>query len=130
MGLARAVLVFSALAYGGIALGFLVAPAELAAVVSVSLLDATADNDVRAVYGGVALGITLFLVASLRRPAWLEPALAVVALTLGSMAFARFVSMLVIGLPGAIAYLLHGAEILGFALAVVALRRLPAKQTS
>lgn len=129
MGLARIVLVCSAVAYGAVAAGFLAAPAPLTSLVGISLEGPTADNDIRAVYGGVALGLTLFLVASLRRHDWYAPALAVVALTLGSMALARLLSMLTVGPPQPIAYGLHGAEIVGTVFALVALRGLGAVRT-
>lgn len=126
MGLARIVLILSAFAYGAVALGFLAAPAPLASLVGVTLDGPTADNDVRAVYGGTALGLTLFLAASVRRRDWYAPALAVVTLTLGSMALARLLSIVTAGPPLPIAYALHASEILGTVLALVALRRLGA----
>jgi hypothetical protein len=127
MTLVQIVLLASAFAYGGIAVTFLADPATMAALVDVSLGGATADNDVRAVYGGTALGLTAFLLASVHRPDWHRPALWMVALTLGSMAAARFLSILLVGPPRPIGFLLHGAELLGFGFAIVALRSLRRK---
>jgi hypothetical protein len=124
MGLARAVLVLSALAYGGVGVGFLVAPATLGSWLGVSLSGATADNDVRAVYGGLGVGIAAWCLASAARPSWIRPALSLVAVTLACMAAARVVSWLRVGFPEPIGFALHAAEGVGFLAALVALRRL------
>jgi hypothetical protein len=94
----------------------------MARLVDVSLGSATADNDLRAVYGGVSLGLAAFFGAALRRPAWREPALWVVALTLSCMALARFVSWAVAGPPAPLGYALHAAEFVGSLAALIALR--------
>ncbi len=124
MQLTRWVLWASALAYGGVGLAFLVAPQTMGAAVDLSLESATADNDVRAVYGGTGVGLAVFLVAGAARPGWHRPALFVVIATLASMASARFLSWAIAGAPGPIGYVLHGAEITGLVLGIVALRRL------
>lgn len=124
MSFVRIVILLSAVAYGGIAASFLVAPATMAALVEVSVEGATADNDVRAVYGGVALGLTVFLAMSLGRPEWHRPALWMIVLTLGAMASARFLSIALVGPPRAIGFVLHAGELLGFVCAAVALRSL------
>ena len=120
--LARWVLVGSMLAFGFVGVTFFVAPAAMVRLVDVSLESATADNDVRAVYGGVALGLACFLAAALRRRAWTEPALWIVALTLAFMALARFVSWAVAGPPTPLGYWLHAAEFVGSLAALIALR--------
>jgi hypothetical protein len=124
---AARVLVLSAIAYGSIAIGFLVEPTGMAARVEISFDGATADNDVRAVYGGLGAGLAIFFLASVRRPGWHAPALSLMALTLGAMALARVVSLVFAGPPQPIAYLLQAVEIGGFLLATTALRRLPAQ---
>ncbi len=124
MTLARAVLGLSALAYGGVGLAFLIAPAAMGGLVGLSLRDATADNDVRAVYGGLGLGFALFCLLAAARDAWMRPALAATALTLGGMASARVVSWVAVGRPGPLAFLLHAAEVAGCAAAVAALSAL------
>jgi hypothetical protein len=124
MWLARWCLMLSAVAYGFIGVTFLVAPAEMASFVDVSLGSATADNDIRAVYGGVALGLALFFGAAVHRGDWAVPALWVAALTLACMAGARFVSWAVAGPPAPLGYLLHSAEFLGSLASLIALRRL------
>ncbi len=122
--LTRFVLLGSALAFGGIGFAFLLAPSAMAAHVDVSLAGATADNDVRAVYGGLQLGVAAFLVISAGRPAWYRPALALQLLTFGGLALARFVSGFIVGVPAPLGLALHAAELGGFALGAVAWRQL------
>ncbi|MEN8183708.1 MAG: DUF4345 domain-containing protein [Myxococcota bacterium] len=125
MSLAGLVLRLSALAYGGIGVAFLAAPAEMAAAVDVSVGSASADNDVRAVYGGLDFGLAIFCLASASRPDWHRPALWVVTLTLGAMSLARVLSWMLAGFPDPIALALHAAETLGCGLAAFSLTRLP-----
>ena len=123
MTLTRWVLWGSALAYGGVGAAFLLAPQTMGDVVGLTLAGATADNDVRAVYGGVGVGMALFLGTSAVRPAWHRPALFAVIATLAGMAGARFLSWGIAGLPEPIGYALHAAEVTGLAFGIVALRR-------
>jgi len=123
--LARFALLIASLAFGVAGLSFLIAPAFLTSRVGISLADATADNDIRAVYGGLELGLALFFLVSQARPAWLRPALVAAVLTLSGMAAARVVSWLVVGLPEPVGYVLHAPEVFGAVLGLVALLRLP-----
>jgi hypothetical protein len=121
---ARLVLWLSALAFAGIGAAFLVAPEAMAGRVGVSLAGATAANDVRAVYGGLQLGVAAFLARCARRPDALETGLTVQLFTFGGLAAARFASLLLDGDPGALGLALHAAEIVGFACGAVARARL------
>ena len=121
---ARLVLGLSALAFAGIGAAFLVAPEAMAARVGVSLAGAAAANDVRAVYGGLQLGVAACLVWCARRPETLRSGLAVQLFTFGGLAAARLVSLLLDGNPGALGLALHAAELLGFACGAVARARL------
>jgi hypothetical protein len=121
---ARLVLGLSALAFAGIGAAFLVAPEAMAARVGVSLAGAAAANDVRAVYGGLQLGVAACLVGCARRPETLRTGLAVQLFTFGGLAAARLVSLLLDGNPGALGLALHAAEIVGFACGAVARARL------
>ena len=89
------------------------------------MVSATADNDVRAVYGRVAAGLAAFLWLASNRPEWTRPALYAVVFTLGGMASARFLSWAIVGLPEQIGLALHLGELIGFAAGIVALRRIP-----
>lgn len=121
---ARLVLRLSALPCAGVGLAFLAAPAAMGSLVGLELTSVTADNDVRAVYGGVSSGLALFLWVSASRPDWLVPGLAAQLLTFGGLALARVLSWAVAGWPGPIAHLLHAGEIVGIAAAALALRGL------
>lgn len=122
MTLPRAVVLLSAAVFLAAGVPFLIAPAEMTAFVGVSLTGITADNDVRAVYGGVATGLGVFMLLAARRPAWLVPSLWVVLLTLSGLVTGRLISWVAAGWPEPIALALHAAEVAGVMLAVVALR--------
>ena len=124
MTFARLVVGVSVVAYGGVGAFFLLAPELAAAQVDLGLGSATADNDVRAVYGGLQLGVAAFLCIALRREAWLSPALALLGVTMGGLALARLVSWAAVGLPSGLALALHAAEVAGVAAAALAWRGL------
>ena len=113
MKFARLVLLLSAPAYGGVGLLFLFAPEWAASWVDVDLGSATADNDVRSVYGGLLLALAVFFVVASRRDAWLAPALALLVMTMSGLALARFMSWMIVGLPSGLALGLHAAEVVG-----------------
>jgi hypothetical protein len=124
MRLPHLVLLGSAAAYGSIGGAFLAAPASMARLVGVELTSITADNDVRAVYGGLAFGLAVFFGIAAGRRDWWRPALWVLLLSAGGMACARVVSWVLIGMPDPIAFGLHAAEIIGVAAAGLALSAL------
>jgi hypothetical protein len=119
------VLIASTGVYAAIGAAFVLAPHTFAPLVGIELTSITADNDFRAVYGGVPAGLAVFFVMALRRPDWLRPALMVVALTLGGLAASRVWSWLVAGWPEPIGLALHASEILGLGATLLALRRTP-----
>jgi hypothetical protein len=121
---ARLVLALSALPFAGIGLAFLLAPAALAAHVDVALGSATADHDVRAVYGGLQLGCAALLAWGAARPERVRFALIAQLLLYGGLAAARVLGWAVAGAPSALGLALHAAEALGFGAAWLALRRL------
>ena len=125
MSLPRWVLLTSAAVYSAIGGAFLAAPAGMARLVGVELTSATADNDVRAVYGGVAIGLAVFLGLAAGRRDWWHPALWVVLLSTGGMAGARVLSWILVGMPESVAFALHAAEVAGVAAAALALSGLP-----
>ena len=126
MNLVRVFLYLSALVYLGLGLPFLLAPAYMTSLVGVSLGSVTADNDIRAVYGGMAIGLAVFVFwAAGRREFWV-PALMMIALSLAAMSLARCVSWIVVGWPDPIGFGLQAAETLGSAIAAGLLYRLSA----
>lgn len=124
MSFARLVLGLAALPFLGIGFAFLLAPAALAARVDVALGSATADHDVRAVYGGLQLGCAALLAWGAARPERVRFALAAQLLLYGGLAGARLVAWAAVGAPGSFGLALHAGEALGFGAAWLALRRL------
>lgn len=126
MRFARFVLAASALPFAGIGIAFLVAPESMANRVGLMVTSATAQSDVRAVYGGLQLGCAAFLALCAAKPAWVRPGLAVVVLTFGGLAGARVVSWVDAGLPDALGIALHSGELTGLICGGVAWRLLRA----
>ena len=119
----RLMILASIFVYGAIGIGFILAPQALGGVVGIELTNTTAHNDFRAVYGGVPAGLAVFFVMALRRREWTLPALWTIVLTLGGLAASRVYSWIVDGWAGPVAYLLHGAEIGGVLLTLLAIRQ-------
>ena len=124
--MARFVLIASAVAFAGIGLAFLASPVAMAERVGLGLAGTIADNDVRAVYGGLQIGIGAFLALCATRPAWFHLGLAAQLLLFGGLALGRFVSWFAAGSPGAFGVTLHAAEIVALILGLIAWRRLGA----
>jgi hypothetical protein len=124
--MSRLVLAGSALAFLGVGALFLLDPAGMARHVGVGVLGATADNDVRAVYGGLQLGCGAFLLLCALRSEWHAAGLAAQLLLFGSLVAARVLSWLVVGLPETLGLALHAAEAGALVLGWLAWRRLPA----
>ena len=115
MQFATFVLRASALAFFGVGAAFLVAPASMAGFVGISLGDASADNDMRAVYGGLQLACGALLWTASRRIEWLRPGLFAQLVLFAGLATGRIVSWGVVGLPDALGIVLHAAELLALA---------------
>jgi hypothetical protein len=91
------------------------APVDLAARLDIALTSPTAIADFRAMYGGVPLGIGIFLVMGLRRREWMKPALMLIALATSGLLLGRVITMAQPGEVGTIIYVFAALE----ALAVV-----------
>jgi hypothetical protein len=122
--LARVVLAVSGAAFLAIGLPFLVAPAWTAAHVGLSLAGALADNDVRAVYGGLQAALGAFLLASAASRSAVASGLAVQQVSFAGLALGRALSWLVAGSPGTLGIALQAAELVGLAAGALARRRL------
>jgi len=124
VGFARLVLRLSALASAGIGAAFLFEPTAMAGFVGVSVSGATADNDVRAVYGGLQLGCAAVLWGAPVRPEWIHLGLLAQILLFCGLALGRFVSWSAVGLPDALGLGLHAAELVAIGAGLAALLRL------
>lgn len=125
MRFARFVLAVSAVPFTLVGASFLLCPASMASLIGVSLAGATADADVRAVYGGLQLGCASFLALAAFNPGWCRAGLVAQLLLYGGLAGARIVSYGLVGLPSPIGWALHAGELIGLGLGVVAWRRFP-----
>ena len=91
-------------------------------MVGLELSNVTADNDVRAVYGGLSLGCAAFLLWCGLDEARLEAGVRAQVFTFGGLAGARCVSIALHGLPDALGLTLHAAEIVALVCGVSAWR--------
>ncbi|MEZ4472468.1 MAG: DUF4345 family protein [bacterium] len=108
------------LAFG---LGFMVAPERLLG--TLGPLTATPDllTDLRAIYGGLNLGLGIGLLAALGRPALHRPALALTACTLGAVAVGRMIGVATTGFERDLTAIFLALESVGAAAAAVAWNR-------
>lgn len=121
MSWARFVVLASVPPFAGIGAGFLVAPAFMASLVGLELTNVTADNDVRAVYGGLSLGCAAFLLWCGLRPGQLAAGVHAQVFTFAGLVAGRTLSVALRGAPDALGVALHAAEIAGLACGLVAL---------
>ncbi len=124
MRFARAVVALSAIPFAAIGAAFLLFPTDLARFVGLHPTGATADADVRAVYGGLQLGCAFFLGAAAWNREWCRAGLTAQIALYGGLASARFISYSVAGLPSPLGIALHAGEVIGLALGVLAWFRL------
>ncbi|MDQ3948946.1 MAG: DUF4345 domain-containing protein [Gemmatimonadota bacterium] len=126
--LARALLVAGALVSGGFGLLYTVRPEWLAGVVDIALPTASARADFRAIYGGAELGMALFFALAARRPAWVRPGLAALALIVGGFGAARLGSLALDAAPArgaaAVLWAVGATELASALLCAWALKRL------
>lgn len=92
---------------GAVALG---APERVTRQFGIAQLDRDGRNEVRAVYGGFGVVVTLALAAALVKPVWQMPVGSATALALGGMAAGRLISAAVDRGIGRIPMLYGGIE--------------------
>ncbi|MCP4872620.1 MAG: DUF4345 domain-containing protein [Proteobacteria bacterium] len=98
-------------------------PVGFVDIVDFHLESATARLEVRAVYGGMSLGLAFLHFAAVIRRKWLQPALVMSIATLGGLASGRLISLIVDDFSAVGAGFMAG-EFLGVALLGAALWRL------
>ncbi len=118
----------------GIGAASVFAPTVVADFVNIKLEDALARFDFRAVYGGLQLGLGLWIGVAALRKAWRLPALNLTALALGGLLLGRALARaLDAESPGPIGFGIMGLEVAGLAVtafAMVRLRRARAEEVA
>lgn len=119
---ARIVLVISAGIFGWFGVLTLVSPARMAGMVEFGLQSATASVELRAMYGGLCVGIALFLLLAAWRAELAAAGLWAAALMLLGLGAGRLAGLLLT--PGArpVMWIALAVELVGGAMAVLALR--------
>jgi hypothetical protein len=113
-----------AVLFVGFGLGFVAAPAQLAdLILGAAPTTASALIDMRATYGGVAIGTGLFFALCAARPQWLRPGLVASLLVVGALETSRVIGILADGSPNAFMLLFLAFEVLFTGLTVAALRQ-------
>lgn len=120
----RAVLAFYGIGLVGFGLLFLVSPEALTEMVDTSMPTPVSMMDIRAVYGGMFLGVAAFWLLAASRDQLLGPGLVSLAMTMGGLVVGRTVG-LADGRPNALVVGLYAVEIAGTLVALVALRLRP-----
>lgn len=120
---ARVALILGALGLAAFGIALLIAPALLG-VVGIELPTPAARTEIRAFYGGLEIGLAIFLAAAARRDDWLRPALFAQAAVLGGIVIARLLGVLIDGSAEPMIFLFAAIEGAGAILGFVALRRL------
>lgn len=118
----RAVLVLTGIAFLGFGLVFMLNPVGTIERVGIRVDLPQSIIEIRAMYGGLELGLgTFFLVASARER-WIRAGLGAAMLSLGGLAIGRAVGMLAAGEADSLMLLLMVLETTGAILALVAFR--------
>lgn len=105
-------------------LGFILAPQPLAALLTgATPATASAMIDMRATYGGMALGLAVIFGLCARNEVHVQLGLQGIIAVMGGLAVARMLGMFLDGEPNLFMFLLLAAEVVMGALALVALRR-------
>ena len=97
MRFAKGLLLASALIFVFVGAAFLLIPEQYARVLELSAPTAMARTDVRATYGGLELGIGIFLIICVIRSEWLRPGLCALGLATGGFATGRMIGILIEG---------------------------------
>lgn len=88
------VLVLTGAGFVGFGAAYALRPDRMAALTDLTLPSPTARADFVATYGGLQLGVGLFLLACARRAAWIEPGLWAVVAGLAGLASLRTLTIL------------------------------------
>jgi hypothetical protein len=125
MTLAKGGLMFAAVVFVGIGLGFLVVPVQWASLVEISLPTAMARTDFRATYGGFDLAMGVFLGLCAFRTEWIRPGVVALGIAAAGFGGGRLIGILVEGTASPLMLVFVVIETASALLAFYVLRRLP-----
>ncbi len=117
----RLILTLCGLAFIGFGLAFLVSPAAMARFVDLELLTPTAFTEVRGMYGGLEIGIGIFMLTAVGRREHVVAGLRLALFAFGGLAAGRLVGLVVDGPWQPVTWLLVAAEVTAATLASWAL---------
>lgn len=120
--LVRPFLALCALAFALIGVNTFLDPLAAMAPVELAVDTVSARNELRANYGGLQLGLALFLLAGVLRPHWQRPALLAQALLVGGLVLGRAASIALDGLPNGFVQGLLVLEVVTAGLSLLLLR--------
>ena len=120
-GLVKWLLLAGAAGFGAFGLLFAIAP-ETAALVDIGLPSGTARADIRAIFGGMELGIAAFLVWASMDPVRYRSGAVAMSAVFGGMVIGRIAGLILDGEPTVITGALLAAETVGLVVGLVAWR--------
>jgi uncharacterized membrane protein len=113
----RLILALAGLAFIGFGVAFLVSPEPMARFVDLELVTPTALTEVRAMYGGLEIGLGVFLLTALGRRDHVAMGLRVALFAFAGLALGRLVGLVVDSPWQPVMWLLTAAEVTAAALA-------------
>jgi hypothetical protein len=125
MKLAKTLLIGSAIIFVLVGAAFLFLPQQYAAVLEISALTPLGRTDLRATYGGLELGIGIFLIVCVGRRGWIRQGLWALALTTGGFATGRLIGFVSERSAPQLMLIFLVIEVVVTCLSIVSLRRLP-----
>ncbi|MGB1275351.1 MAG: DUF4345 domain-containing protein [Nannocystaceae bacterium] len=113
----------NAIVFLAVGISFALFPTEMAAIVDIEAPSAAAKTDIRAVYGGLHLGLGIFFSVCTTYPRQAITGLRLGAVLLAAMAITRFAGIVLDGAQPTLTYQLWAMELLGATGCLLALRQ-------
>lgn len=117
----RILLVLLGLMFLGFGVAFLLRPTQMAQMVRIELPEPTARTEIRAFYGGLEIGLAVFLFVCAATGAWVQPGLLAAGLACAGPALGRTVGLVLDGRPQSVIFTILAVEVACAAAAAVAL---------
>ena len=102
---------------------FLFAPRYFAAQLDITLSSASAVADLRAMYGGLSLGVGVLYLLGLKNVAFRPAAIALATSTSAGLALGRVITIVVDGMPGPLVLAFLASEIVSVAVGMYLLKQ-------